>query len=479
MKNKKQKFFALLFALFFYSSPLLAKDSINDVLFKIEPTIVTLYAYGDNNFSIKREDLIQKSFGKIQVDHFLNGYTDQLTDPADKFDEEKLSKIKNYLGTGFIIDASGYILTNYSIIKTDSKIKAIIEGKEYDVDTVGEDRKTNLSLLKVKELSNFPSIGLADSDAVKVTDEVFIVANPFNIGTSASSNQISFRPKVMSVGNWEDFFQLSSYTSIYCGGAPLINNAGEVVGICDPRLENKNNIGFAIPSSVIKIFLEHVKKDRRMKRINVGFKAKDIDDYDISKYGLYSTQGLIIDSVKPATPASDLGLKQGDIITRFNGLTVKNKYSFEQILSSIPVGSRVDIDFIRNSRVRTLVMPIQELEQKANVLAEINKSKKREKPKIKTILGLVLEPITEELIKEYSLVQSSKGLVVTAVTPGSPAETKGIKAGDLIIKADSAELEKTEDLSTTLAEAIKGEKSSVLLLVIRKESSFFVVIDVK
>jgi len=174
-----------------------------------------------------------------------------------------------------------------------------------------------------------------------------------------------------------------------------------------------------------------------------------------------------------------LGLKQGDIITRFNGLTVKNKYSFEQILSSIPVGSRVDIDFIRNSRVRTLVMPIQELEQKANVLAEITKSKKREKPKTKTILGLVLEPITEELIKEYSLVQSSKGLVVTAVTAGSPAETKGIKSGDLIIKADSTELEKTEDLSTTLAEAIKGGKSSVLLLVIRKESSFFVVIDVK
>jgi S1-C subfamily serine protease len=144
MKNKKQKFFALLFALFFSSSPLFAKSSINDVLFKIEPTIVTLYAYGDNNFSIKREDLIQKSFGKIQVDHFLNGYTDQLTDPTDKFDEEKLAKIKNYLGTGFIIDASGYILTNYSIIKTDSKIKAIIEGKEYDVDTVGEDRKTNL-----------------------------------------------------------------------------------------------------------------------------------------------------------------------------------------------------------------------------------------------------------------------------------------------------------------------------------------------
>lgn len=464
--------------LFLYENGFCKQTQISEVLFKIEPTIVTLYSKEEErSFSIKRENLVEKSFGKIPVDHFLNGYTEQLLDPNDKYDEEKLAKLKNYLGSGFIIDSAGYILTNYSNIKSDAKVRALINGKEYELDVVGEDRKTNLALLKVKELSNFPAIAIGDSNKLKPGDDAFIISNPFNVGTSATYNTISFRPKSIEAGIWEDFLQLTNYTSIYCSGSPLVNLDGEVIGICDPRLENKNGIGFAIPSSLIKIFIDSVKKDRRLKRINLGLKIKDIDDYDIAKYGLYSSQGAIITAVKPSTPATDLDFREGDIITRFNGNTIKNKHHFEQILATIPIGSRVDIDFIRNSRVRTVVIPIQELQQKANVLAEVVRVKKRDKVKQKTIFGLSLEPISEELIKEYSLVQSVKGLVVTSVLKDSIAEFKGIKAGDLIIKADNKELEKVEDLYSTIAENNKSGKKSILFMIIRKESSFFVVID--
>ncbi|MBI9074602.1 MAG: DegQ family serine endoprotease [Desulfatibacillum sp.] len=377
------------------------------------------------------------------------------------------------LGTGFIIDKEGYIITNNHVIDDAEEIKVkLASDKEYDAVIVGRDPKTDLALIKINPEEPIVPLPLGNSDSLKVGDWVLAIGNPYGLGNTVTSGIVSAKFRRIGAGAYDNFIQTDASINPGNSGGPLVNMDGEVVGINTAiysRSGGSVGIGFAIPSNMAKDLLPQLK-DGKVVRGWLGVLVQEITPELMEALSLENSKGALVGSVTPEGPAEKAGIQRGDVVINFDGAPIKDMGDLPYVVASTPVGKTVPVDVIRKGKKMTISVKISQLQDDEN-----NTIAAAEKP-AGPELGMVLEDITPEIASGLGLTQA-KGVVIARVNPYSPAGEAGLRAGDLVVEVDGKEIESVTDANTILTGFVEGD--TILFLIERQGATHFVTVKVR
>ena len=369
-------------------------------------------------------------------------------------------------GSGVLVDAEGYVLTNNHVVAGSDKIMVHLkDGEEYEAKIIGLDKKTDLALIKVKTDKKLPFLPLGDSDKLQVGDWVLAMGNPFGLENTVTAGIVSAKGRVIGAGPYDDFIQTDASINPGNSGGPLINLKGEVVGINTAIVAQGQGIGFAIPVNMARKVMEQLRTKGRVVRGWLGVLIQPISRDLAKKFDLKDTKGALVADVVKGGPADKAGIKRGDVIVEFNGQKIRDFHSLSRMAAEAEVGSKVKLKVVRKGDTSTITVTIGEM--KGQEMAQ------EEAPSQKVKLGMELQELNPELAKQLGMA-GKKGLVVTAVDPGGPAAEAGLARGDVILEAGQkpvATLKEFEEISGGLK---SGE--GLLLLVQRKQGTMFVVV---
>ena len=370
------------------------------------------------------------------------------------------------LGSGFVISSDGLILTNNHVVEKATEIKVKLQdGKEYDAKIVGRDPKTDLALIQTKPGKDFPKpVVLGDSDSIQIGDWVMAVGNPFGLGETVTTGIISAKGRIIGAGPYDDFLQTDAAINPGNSGGPLFDMNGAVVGINTAIVAQGQGIGFAIPINLAKSLLPQLKAGKVIRGW-LGIMIQDLTPELAKSFNIKETKGVLVANVSADSPAAKAGVQQGDVITSFNGKAVQSSRELSQMAAATAPNSRVkSTSSVADSKTIELTVGTMAEEGQAAV-------SRREK----TEWGMTVQQLTPELAQRLGFDSNAKGVVVSAVQPGSPADAANLRPGDLIVEANR---HKVEDLQG-YQQAIKGVKpgDNLLLLVQRDSGSFFVVLQ--
>lgn len=393
------------------------------------------------------------------------------------------------LGSGFVIDASGYVVTNNHVVGEAEEIKVIFpDNTHYPATLVGRDPKTDLALLKIKSDKPFPAVSFGDSDAMKVGDWVIAVGNPFGLGGSVSAGIVSARGRNINSGPFDDFIQTDAAINRGNSGGPLFNSKGEVIGV-NSAIYSPNGgsigIGFAIPSAMAKSVVETLKKDGVVHRGWLGVKIQAVSEEVANSLGLGKPRGALVIEINKDSPAVGSGLVAGDVIVRFDGREIDEMRKLPRYVAETKIGKKVDVVVWRKGKEVTLSMKIGELPEDDSKQGALGKKsgKKSEgdaAPATKDlVLGMQLVPITPQLRQRFQLPSGLKGLIVDDLDMNGEGAKRGIRAGDIIVEANQQSVETAEALKSVLKAAKKAGRDFVLLRVARDDDMMFVTVSVE
>jgi len=403
---------------------------------------------------------------------FPFGPNDPFRDFFEKFFGEEMPRDfkQQSLGTGFIIDKEGYILTNNHVIEKTDEIKVILaDGKEYTAEIVGRDPKTDLALIKIKPDRPLVPLPLGDSDKIEVGDWVIAIGNPFGLGHTVTAGIVSAKYRHIGAGPYENFIQTDASINPGNSGGPLLNTAGEVIGINTAIFSQSGGsigIGFAIPINMAKDLLPQLKKGK-VVRGWLGVLIQAVTPELKEKLGLERVGGALVADITPGGPAEKAGIKRGDVIITFDGKEIKEMRDLPYIVASTPVGKAVEVEVVRKGKRMTFKVEIGQLETEEGVPAPT---------KAAPMLGMTVKELTPDLARTYGLSETS-GIIVVEVERGSPAAEAGIRAGDLILEIDQAPVRTLEEFEKKLSSYKEGDK--ILLLIGRQGGTLYLILKVK
>jgi serine protease Do len=372
------------------------------------------------------------------------------------------------LGSGFIIDKDGYIITNNHVVEGADDIKVkLADGREFKAKVVGRDSKTDLALIKISSLfRNLPILPLGDSDRIRVGEWVLAVGNPFGLGHTVTQGIISATGRVIGSGPYDDFLQTDAPINPGNSGGPLINLKGEVIGINSAIVATGQGIGFAIPSNMAKNATSQLKEKGKVVRGWIGVTIQTVTPEMAQSFGLKEPKGALVADVVRGGPADSAGIKQGDIIVALDGNNVKDSRDLPRKVAEIPIGKIVDVIVIRNGKEMSLKMKTEEM-------TEQRVSSQMQSPVLN--LGMQVDEISPSLRGERG-IRDKAGVVVVSVTPGGSADDAGIKAGDLIKEINRKPIRDLKDYNGVIGEI--GKDKPVLFLMKRGGQTFYVSIRV-
>ncbi|MFZ5585133.1 MAG: DegQ family serine endoprotease [Thermodesulfobacteriota bacterium] len=370
------------------------------------------------------------------------------------------------LGSGVIVDPKGYLLTNNHVIAEADEIVAVLkDGEEVKAEIVGRDKKTDLALLKLEAKKDLPHLPLGNSDEMRVGDWVLAVGNPFGLENTVTAGIISAKGRIIGAGPYDDFIQTDASINPGNSGGPLINLKGEVVAINTAIVAQGQGIGFAIPVNMAREVMNQLRSKGKVVRGWLGVYIQPVTKELAEKFKLESTDGVLVADVVKDGPADKAGIQRGDVIVAYEGKPLKDWHSLPRLVAETLVGKEVKLKLVREGKPRELTAVVGELKDEAPA--------ERGEEKTKTTLGLTLQKLTPELAKELGL-GIKKGLVVTGVAAGSPAEEAGLRRGDVILEAAQKPVTNVNDFASLAGRLKPGE--GLLLLIQRQEASQFVVI---
>lgn len=370
------------------------------------------------------------------------------------------------LGSGFIIDEDGYILTNNHVVEGADEIKVRLSDKhEFDAKIVGRDPKTDIALIKIKSSHGLPIARLGDSDKLEVGEWVMAIGNPFGLEQTVTVGIVSAKGRVIGSGPYDDFIQTDASINPGNSGGPLINVRGEVIGINTAIIAGGQGIGFAIPINMAKNIIGQLKEKGKVTRGWLGVTVQTVTPELAKSFGLKEGKGALVADVTKGSPADVAGIEQGDVIIEFNGKEIEEMNALPRLVAETPVGKKVKVVVIRNGARKELTVKVGELteEREEMQLAE------RETDK----LGLVVSNITSEIAERLN-VKVGSGVVVTEVEEGSPADEAGIRRGDIIKEVNKTPVKNVKEYNLAIKKALKDE--NILLLIKRGRNSLYVII---
>ena len=372
------------------------------------------------------------------------------------------------VGSGFIIDTEGYIVTNHHVVDGSKSIEVqLSDGRTFQPKVIGSDPETDLALLKI-EATGLPMIPLGSSSALKVAEPVMAIGNPFGFDHTVTVGIVSGTGRIIGQGRFDDFIQTDAAINPGNSGGPLINTRGEVVGINSAIRSSSGGfqgIGFAIPVDLAKPILGQLRASGKVTRGWLGVAIQPLTDELAKSFGITSTQGALIASVSEDSPAARAGFKPGDVIVSFDGKTVEGPRVLPTLVANTPVGRAVPVVVLRDGKQQTVTVTVGSLADSREARAATGE--KMPESRVTEKLGLALQELTPELAKQLG-VQSDKGVVVTEVKPDSPAAQAGLAPGDVIREVNRMPVQGLEDVERGLA---RGRDPAQILLRVEREGS--------
>lgn len=388
------------------------------------------------------------------------------------------------LGSGFIIDAKGYVVTNNHVIDDAEEITVILHDKtQYNATLVGLDPKTDLALLKIEGDRPFPYLKFGNSDEVRVGDWVIAIGNPYGLGGSVTAGIISARQRSINAGPFDDFLQTDASINRGNSGGPLFNRDGEVIGvntaIFSPTGGNIG-IGFAIPVALAKPVLDQLKEFGRTHRGWLGVKIQEVTDEIAESIGLGKPRGALVAEISKDSPAAGADLKVGDIILSYNDKQLTEMRFLPRMVAETKIGSRVMLKVWRNGRTETVPVTIGELDENEPpthpAMKDNNTTQKS--PEGTKLLGLQVTPVNQTMRSRFKLEDGTKGLVILDIERSSEAAKRGLRRGDVIAQVNNNEANTPDIMEKEINAAKKDNRDYVLLRILRRGEALFVTLPV-
>ena len=387
------------------------------------------------------------------------------------------------LGSGFIIDKTGYIITNNHVIDNAEKIMVILyDDTSFEAKVVGKDPKTDVALLKINPKKiKLKAVKFGNSNDLRVGDWVMAIGNPFGFGGTVTAGIVSARGRNLS-GSYDDYIQTDASINRGNSGGPLFDMKGNVVGINTAIFSQSGGsvgIGFAVSSNLAKQVTDQLKQYGRTKRGWLGVLIQEISQEIADSLGMKSARGALVSSATEGGPAEKAGVKTGDVILKFNNIEIGSMKELPKVVAGTPVGKSVPLVILRNGKEIVLNVTLGELElaEKENLIGKSSNSSGETKEYDK--LGFVAEELNSKNKSKFNLKNIDNGVVITSVKDDSPAQAAGLVPGMVIVRVGQVEVNSLDVIDQSLQNATKQKRKALLFLVKVENGTRFVAIELK
>jgi len=442
----------------------LAPETFADIAQKYSPAVVNI----STQKIIKGRTSRREFFGPGP----MPGPGEPFWDFFEKFfPDMPRERTQRSLGTGFIIDSKGLIITNEHVVKNADKIKVKLagQGKEYTATIKGRDPMTDIALLQIDSKETFPFLTLGDSDKIRVGDWVVAIGNPFGLGHTVTQGIISAKGRVIGAGRYDNFLQTDAAINPGNSGGPLLNLAGEVVGINTAIVATGQGIGFAIPSNMVKDIIQQLETTGKVVRGMLGVQVQTVTPEIAKAFGLSEAKGALVSEVHPGTPAEKAGIKREDIIIEYNGTPIKEMNELPRLVAATPPGTKTTVKVLRDGKEKTIPITVTELKEE-----RFGKEGVEPQTEDENTIGLTVEDLDPRLARRFDL-KEDKGVVVVDVDPNSPAAEAGLRRGDIILEVNGKPIPDSRTLQKILA--AQPKKSFARFLVKREGRTIFLAVE--
>jgi len=439
----------------------LAPETFAELAKKVSPAVV----------NISTEKTVKGGSGRNRMKEFFGpfggpgergspfGQEDPFKDFFEKFfgDQPNKSFKNRSMGSGFVIDAAGLLITNNHVVEGADKIRVkLVGGKEYQATIKGRDPKTDIALIQITNPpKDLPYLSLGDSESIQVGDWVLAVGNPFGLSHTVTQGIISAKGRVIGAGPYDNFLQTDASINPGNSGGPLVNLKGEVVGINTAILATGQGIGFAIPSNMAKSIIPQLKEKGKVTRGMLGVQVQNVTPELAKSFGMAEPKGALVAEVNPGTPAEKAGLHRGDIIVEFNGHPINEMNELPRMVAEISPGTAANLKVLRDGKEKTFSLTVTELADEKQ--AQIQGEEGEESP-----LGLVVKNLTPEMARRFRL-KETQGALVVGVEQGSAAADSGLRPGDLILEIEGKQVTNLKAYQDIIGKLKKGTSARFLI----------------
>ncbi len=440
-------------------------ESFADLSEELLPAVVNVYT--TQNIRVDRD----RSNRRPSLEDFFRRGMPPGTDNDDDDDEPSRPRTRQRrsLGSGFIIDASGVIITNNHVIDDADEISIILhDGTELDAEVVGKDDKIDVAVLKVESDEDLPFVTLGNSDDSRVGDWVLAIGNPFGQEGSVTAGIISAKNRNINSGPYDQYIQTDASINRGNSGGPMFNMDGEVIGINTMIFSQTGGnigIGFAVPSSQAQPVIDQLREYGRTRRGRIGVRITGVSDEIAESLGMAEAMGAMVNSVEDDSPASEAGVEFGDIIVEFNGTKIEEIRDLTTIVANTEIGSTVDMVVLRQGERVTLDITIDELDESVDE-DDTEDRRERDDSEPETVLDLSLTELDEEAREELEIEDDINGVLITGVDYNSGREgLRSLRRGDVIVEVTQQEVSSIEDVKARIEDQREAGRSVVLLSV--------------
>ena len=377
----------------------------------------------------------------------------------------------NSLGSGFIIDAEGLVVTNNHVIADADEVSVILnDGSTLKAELVGTDKKTDLALLRVKPTKPLKAVKFGDSDKLRLGEWVIAIGNPFSLGGTVTAGIVSARNRDINSGPYDNYIQTDAAINRGNSGGPLFNLNGEVIGVNTAIISPSGGsigIGFAVPSKTAIAVLDQLRDFKEVRRGWLGVRIQQVTDEIADSLNVKPTRGALIAGIDDKGPAKPAGIEPGDVVVKFDGKDIKEMRDLPKIVAETPVGKDVEVVIIRKGKEEKKTVKLGRLDDGEKQAALTPKKNGMEdKTVVKKALGLDLANLTDALRKKHKIKDKVKGVLITGVDANSPAAEKRLTPGMVIAEVQQQAVSTADELQKRIDQLKKDGKKAVVLLVV-------------
>ena len=442
-------------------------DAISDVAEKVIDAVVNI---STSQKVESRSTPMPQLPNDPQLDELFRDFFNRRGQQGDQNPQRGPRRV-NSLGSGFIIDASGIVVTNNHVISEADEITVILnDGTRLKADLIGKDQKTDIALLRVKSDKPLKAVKFGDSEKLRLGEWVIAIGNPFSLGGTVTAGIVSARNRDINSGPYDNYIQTDASINRGNSGGPLFNLDGEVIGVNTAIISPSGGsigIGFAVPSKTALPVIDQLKQFGETRRGWLGVRIQQVTDEIAESLGIKPPRGALVAGVDDKGPAKPAGIEPGDVIVKFDSKDIKEMRDLPRVVADTPVGKQVPVQIIRKGKEETKTVMLGRLEDGEKQAEAAKKDPAVDTPPsvVKKTLGIELANLSDDLRKRYKIKDTVKGVVITGIDSSSPAADKRLSPGDVIVEIAQEAVSSADDFQAKIDKLKKDGRKSALLLV--------------